>query len=241
MNSRKPLWLDWDLNWSFGIINTQEFKKLLLEYFVCWINQDSASFLTDSDNKAHEMVEEEAEAALESIKGLDAADQWLLTTFPNVQYLEDVDRKLELKRSTFDGWLACYALILKYIPISGGLLISFIFSSLLDFRPQILGTKLFSCFSNILHKINIHICTQEQRKYFPRNFHPKEGENQGSIEDTTWKLKKKSNLLLLSTLKRSFRRWYHSVRRNSSVSLGEASEKKRWPCSLKCLHWSKKK
>lgn len=74
---------------------------------MCWINQDPASFVADSECKAHEMVEEEAEAALESIKGLDAADQWFLTTFPNVQYLEDVDRKLELKKSTFSTSVTC--------------------------------------------------------------------------------------------------------------------------------------
>lgn len=62
-----------------------------------WFNQDSASFLAESECKAQEMVEEEAEAALESIQGLDAAEQWLLATFPKAQYLEDADRKLELK------------------------------------------------------------------------------------------------------------------------------------------------
>lgn len=68
---------------------------------MCWINHDSDRFLSESESKAHERVEEEAEAALEGVKGLDSAEQWLLTTFPNVQYLEDADRKLEMKRYTF--------------------------------------------------------------------------------------------------------------------------------------------
>lgn len=92
-------WLGFELElWNYEHLGI---RRLLLEYFMCWINQDSARFLAESDCKAHEMVGEEAEAALESIKGLDATNQWLLTTFPNIQYLENADRKLELKRSTF--------------------------------------------------------------------------------------------------------------------------------------------